>query len=218
MPKTTTKEKPTLGIFLKAPRRGEVKTRLAKTIGDSKALSAYRQLVERQMAILPSGWDTRIHYTPTNALQGMQSWLGSSYPYQAQSEGNLGQRLSQAVSLHFKNHATPLLLIGADCPWLDSPTLESAADALEHADVVLGPAHDGGYYLIGLNSNQPSLFDAIDWSTESVFLQTLERASKAGLSVFLLDPKHDVDSREEWELALSNFPELAPHELEYNLP
>lgn len=199
---------PTVLLFLKAPREGQVKTRLAKTIGTKDALAAYCKMATKQVEEIDPKWNKRIHYTPTDALSEMRNWLGCDRVYVAQNDGDLGTRLSTAVEQHFQNHAGPVFLIGADCPWLDSHVLQNAAKAISKSDIVIGPAHDGGYYLLGLNQSTPSLFEGIEWSTKKVFNQTIEQAKAANLSIVELSPLHDVDTIEEWTHAQQAFPEL----------
>jgi hypothetical protein len=126
----------------------------------------------------------------------MRDWLGPRFHYRLQSGGDLGQRLAMAFAKTFKRGALKVMAVGADCPGLDGECLVEAARHLETADVVLGPAVDGGYYLIGLRRPEPGLFTHIAWSSEKVLSQTLSRASASGLSVRLLPLREDVDDRE----------------------
>lgn len=198
----------TVLIFLKAPRAGRVKTRLARGIGSEAALRAYRKLAEKQLAAMDREWNVEVHYAPSDALQEMRVWLGESFTYVPQPEGDLGERLMSAVNRHFRRSRGPLLLVGADCPWLDSGCLTAAFEALVTCDVAIGPTHDGGYYTLGLKGDNLSLFENIDWSTESVFQQTLERARAENLTVSTLEILHDVDTLAEWKQALQHFPDL----------
>ncbi|NER01069.1 MAG: glycosyltransferase [Cyanothece sp. SIO2G6] len=203
---------PTILLFLKAPRKGLVKTRLAKSIGDRGALGAYRNLVSKQIAEFDPSWPLNIHYTPVDAQAEMSDWLGSARSFIVQESGDLGKRLSAAINQHFQNQTGPVFLLGADCPWLNSVILKKASRAAVLSDVVIGPTHDGGYYLLGLNQNHPGLFEDIKWSSEEVFGQTIERAEGLGLSVASLPTLHDVDNLHEWTLAQNTFPELSVSE------
>lgn len=194
--------KPTILIFLKAPERGKVKTRLARDIGDDAALDAYRRLVERQMAALPNGWPVEVQFTPANAEAKMRAWLGDAVDrsYIAQSEGGLGERLKHAVTGAFQRGARGVLLIGGDCAELGEQNFEQARLGLEEFDAVVGPSRDGGYYLLGLAAERLEVFDEIDWSTEVVAEQTRDRLTSNRLSWIELAELRDVDTVEDWRL------------------
>ncbi|MCH6257140.1 TIGR04282 family arsenosugar biosynthesis glycosyltransferase [Puniceicoccaceae bacterium K14] len=191
--------------FLKAPRKGTIKTRLAKTIGEEKALDAYRKMAERQLIEIPSNWATEIYFTPRDALTEMQAWLGKQHTFRPQAEGDLGARLSAAVKTHFEDSESQLFLLGADCPWLNHEIFELAVKGLESSDMVVGPTYDGGYYLLGIKNWHRTLFENISWSTDLVLTQTLEKADTLNLSVEKLPEMHDVDTSTEWELARKQF-------------
>ena len=190
---------PVVQVFLKAPRQGFVKTRLAREVGNERALAIYRTLAEAQLAKLPPGWTTEIHYTPVDAGAEMRGWLGSHHEYRAQCDGDLGLRLAHAVERAFATGARNVFAIGADCPDLDASLLAEAQTALRQTDVVIGPARDGGYYLIGLKSPAVGLFEKIEWSTPRVLAQTLQRAQELGLVHALLPEKEDVDDLAGWQ-------------------
>lgn len=189
---------PTLLIFLKAPRAGEVKTRLAASLGKARALRAYRQLVAHTLAAVPPDWSVEIHYAPRGARADMRRWLGARWRLRVQSSGDLGVRLTRAFAGAFARGARRVIAIGGDCPTLDAATLERAAQTLRARDVVLGPACDGGYYLIGLRRAAPELFVEIPWSTADVFPTTLRRARAARLSLMRLEEREDVDDLASW--------------------
>lgn len=197
---------PVLIVMLKAPRAGEVKTRLARETGPQVALEIYRALVERQMAAISPEWRVEIHGTPADALPELSIWLGAHRTYFPQPDGDLGTRLDHAITTAFSRGAATVLAIGADCPTLDETTLRAAAHALTEVDVVLGPAIDGGYYLIGLRRPEPGLFRDIPWSTTTVLDATLVRVREAGCSVALLAAKDDVDNLASWRRAESSMP------------
>ena len=99
----------------------------------------------------------------------------------------------------FQEPAGPAILIGTDCPTIEPTDLDEARSALEIHPVVIGPARDGGYWLIGLNAPCPALFEGINWSTESVLSDTLARATAAGLSYYILRELRDVDTEADWK-------------------
>jgi rSAM/selenodomain-associated transferase 1 len=189
---------PTIIAMLKAPRAGIVKTRLAQEIGAQPAALAYRRLVEHQIAAIPPEWPLEIHFSPDDAESEMRHWLGEAHTYHAQSAGGLGERLVHAIADAFSRGARGVLVIGGDCPGLDHAALQAAGNALQSSDAVIGPAVDGGYYLIGLRHPAPRLFENIPWSSAEVLEATLARIQEAGLSRELLAPKEDVDDLASW--------------------
>jgi len=202
-------------LFLKAPRRGHVKTRLAHTTGPERALKTYRALVERQWTQLPDHGQIEVHYTPNDADFEMRQWLGDAHGYYPQSEGELGVRLEHSVECAFARGAKAVFCIGGDCPKLDQSHLEQAAAALEQCDVVFGPCEDGGYYLIGLNAPHPELFKDIPWSSRNTLDSSLKKAAELGLRVQLLETLYDIDEITELKRAIDDGhlpPEIMEHE------
>lgn len=192
---------PRIALLLKAPRLGEVKTRLAASVGEAAAVSIYRQLAERQIRALPTNWPVTIHYAPPNAGPEISQWLDQyrgGLGYQLQGDGDLGARLTAVFAAEFAHEARAVLAIGGDCPALDGSILLAAAQALTQSDVVLGPALDGGYYLIGLKAPCPALFAGISWSTAAVRAQTRDRIERQKLRVVELPVLEDVDDAASW--------------------
>lgn len=179
--------------FLKAPRPGTVKTRLGRDIGMEEATLVYRGLAEQQLRRIPADFRTEVHYAPRGAAGEMRAWLGPQVACRAQSGPDLGARMSNAFARGFQRGYRAIIAIGSDCPGLDAACLRQAAGQLAKVDVVLGPAVDGGYYLIGLRSPAPSLFEGIEWSTATVLATTLVRIQECGLSHALLEEKDDID-------------------------
>jgi len=185
---------PRLIVFLKAPRPGFVKTRLASDLGDALACQAYRELTETVLAKLPPLPHIELRYTPDDALAEIQPWLHENWIAKPQGNGDLGDRMHRAFEAN-----SPAILIGTDCPTIEPTDLEAATAALQSHDLVLGPAADGGYWLIGLRAPCPALFEGIEWSTETVLEATVTKAKAAGLSVHWLRELRDVDSLADWE-------------------
>jgi rSAM/selenodomain-associated transferase 1 len=175
-------------IFAKAPVPGLVKTRLIPALGaDGAAALAARMLEQTVAAALASGLQVELCGEPDPA-----SWYsGPLVELSAQGDGDLGQRLHRAAERVLA--LEPVLLIGADCPALDSRRLRGAAEALEHHDAVLHPAEDGGYVLLGLRRFDASLFAGIAWSTDAVAAQTLTRIAGLGWSVDVRETLADID-------------------------
>ena len=185
-------------IFVRAPRLGEVKTRLAAAMGADEALAAYRVLVQTVLTSLAPLAPVEVHYTPGNAADEVRSWVPPRWLLRAQGPGDLGARMDLAFTEALAGGAERVALIGSDCPAITVQDIEDAWAALTDHDLVLGPATDGGYWLIALKRAQPALFQGMPWSTSAVLRETLARAVHAGLSVGLLRELADVDTEEDW--------------------
>ena len=188
-----------LVVFLKHPRPGGVKTRLAAAIGAEAAAALYRALAEEVLeATTPAvgDYERLVFFEPPESLPQMRDWL-PGVPLMAQSGHDLGARMADAFARAFARGARRVAIVGTDAPGVSRATVREAFSALDVADVVMGPADDGGYYLIGLRAPCPGLFAGILWSTPSVREQTLARAAAAGLSVRELGRLRDVDTLED---------------------
>ncbi len=191
-------------VFLKAPIEGNVKTRLAETIGSKQALLCYQALVERQLSALPPSSRVEIHFSPGAAGDLIRAWLGNDFEYHPQVEGDLGARLSEAVRAAFHRGAERVLCLGGDCPGLGQAQLAAGIRALQDGrDGVIGPTEDGGYYLIGLNAPHTALFESIPWSSEHTFQASMERAKALPLDLEPLEMLYDVDREADWNRAVS---------------
>ena len=186
---------PALLVFARAPRPGEVKTRLARTLGDERAAALYRRmgrLVIDGVARAPA--TVTVCFTPDGAGQELREWLGpEAARYWPQGSGDLGERMSRMFDRAL-DASSRAVVIGTDAPAVDEHTIRRALQALDSADVVLGPSRDGGYYLLGLRRPRPELFTDIRWSTGSVMLETVDRATDAGLVVTFLEVESDIDT------------------------
>jgi rSAM/selenodomain-associated transferase 1 len=189
----------TLVIFARAPRTGTVKTRLAASIGDVGALAIYRSLCEGTIAMARStGLSLTVAFTPPDAIGEMREWLGDDLQYEAQCEGDLGARLADTVARHSHGGARCIAVIGTDCPTITAATVHAALATLSDADVVFGPASDGGYYLVAMRGAHVTVFHDVPWSSPSTLAVTLARASDAGLRVAMLDVESDIDTIDDW--------------------
>ncbi len=188
-------------VFARFPEAGQAKTRLIPALGPERAAQLQTALtrrtldvVRRHCSVRPCDLEVRF---AGGDISRIRSLLGAENRYLTQHGTGLGDRLEHAVTAAFSEGAKRVLAIGTDCPELEPAILDEAFEALSHADVILGPAIDGGYYLIGLRDNQPELFRGIDWGTKNVLRQTLESARRARRSVRQLRPLSDVDYPED---------------------
>jgi rSAM/selenodomain-associated transferase 1 len=186
-----------LMIFVKYPAPGRVKTRLAKTLGAKEAAQLYRLMAEdviRRLGTNVHGkYDTIIFFDPPDRASDIKDWLGNGRSYTPQSGRDLGEKLANAFRTVFDLGARRAVVIGTDCLSITGEIITGALQHLEKKDVVIGPTEDGGYYLLGLSRNIPELFDSIDWSTDKVFRQTVEKAKRLGLSYTTLERLKDLD-------------------------
>ena len=183
-------------IFVKNPELGKVKTRLARTIGDEKALYIYKLLLEQTFQVtLPVLADKKLYYS--EFVQNMDQFNDLVYEKHIQSGDGLGDKMYNAVKHSFGEWAGKVVLIGSDCFELNSGIIEEAFKALEENDYVLGPAKDGGYYLIGMKELNLEIFQNKEWSSENVFLDTLLDIKNQEKSHYLLPTLSDVDIEED---------------------
>ena len=187
-------------IFARNPVYGKVKTRLAATIGNDKALLIYQKLVEHTAAVTKSINTTRTVYYSDFIAAG-DAW-DNSFLKTVQRGADLGERMSNAFRDALEYGTNKAVIIGTDCYDLTSTIIADAFSELSNFDIVIGPALDGGYYLLGMNTHHPSLFDNMEWSTEAVLLETLTRCGDLDLRYFLLPVLSDID--EEKDLLNSN--------------
>lgn len=188
-----------LGIFAKRPLPGLVKTRLAAETSPEWAaqvaeaflfdiLDRFTALHARQILL----------FSPDSEQAYFEKITAGRYRVVPQTEGDLGQRMERFIREQLESPTTAVVLLGADSPSLPIELIEDAFDQLTKADVVLGPATDGGYYLIGCARLIPNLFSAIDWSTPRVLAQTVEHVAAAKASLAVLSPWYDVDTLADW--------------------
>jgi uncharacterized protein len=187
---------PALAVFLKAPRFGTVKTRLAAEIGERHALRLYRLMARRTLAAArEAALEPTIWFTPADAGPEMRRWLGDGWDLRPQASGDLGARL--AASELAVPRGRGWLAIGADCPRLDAALLREAAAIVGRSQIVLGPSEDGGYYLIGGPTPLPAVFTAMPWSTAGLLDETRGRLALAGAVWHELAMLRDVDTAED---------------------
>lgn len=186
-------------IFVRHAELGKVKTRLAKTIGDNKALAVYQLLLQHTMAVtVPLNYKKFIYYTDQVIEHDM--WNLPGYVKRQQYGNDLGERMANAFKALFEQGFKRVLIIGSDCYQLKTAIIDKAIATLTEQDVVIGPTFDGGYYLLGMNRFIPELFAGKSWSTSQVAGQTIDTINGLGLSYGLLAQLHDVDEVADLEL------------------
>jgi rSAM/selenodomain-associated transferase 1 len=181
-----------LVIFVRNPILGQVKTRLAKDIGDERALAIYLQLLEHTLKITRSlSFRKFIYYA--DEVSDYDLWSVPGYTKRMQSGTNLGERMLNSFKELFEQGFTRIVIIGSDCLQLQAENLQEAVTLLESNTAVIGPASDGGYYLLGLTKLYPELFVNKPWSTNQVLTKTIDDFNNQGISYALLEELSDID-------------------------
>jgi uncharacterized protein len=179
-------------IFFKNPELGKVKTRLAATLGEEKALAIYLALVKHTREIAERlTCDKLVCYA--DFIDTEDAWSNQIYKKELQRGRDLGVRMSGAFENGFRKGYKSVIIIGTDCIELTSLVIEEAFQQLRSHDAVLGPAEDGGYYLLGMRKFYPQLFQNKIWSSSSVSKDTLADLSQLKLSTHILPTLSDID-------------------------
>jgi len=184
-------------IFVKNPVPGKVKTRLARSIGDQQAADVYRQLllhtksITHQLAV-----DKFVYYADDIAENDL--WESPAYQKRQQQGGDLGERMVGAFAACFDAGYNRVVIIGSDCAEITAAHIEQAFAALSTTDLVIGPATDGGYYLLGMKKRSQGLFENIPWSTDAVMSSTLQKVNELGLNYLLIETLSDIDDLEAY--------------------
>ncbi len=191
-------------LFTRYPEPGKTKSRLIPLLGPHGAADLQKQMTEHVLArttgfVSNRRIDMEVRYEGGN--QGlMEKWLGSHISYRSQGRGDLGTRMARAFSQAFDQGRKRVVIVGSDCPGINETTVRTAFDLLDQFDLVLGPANDGGYYLIGLRQEKAKLFEDVPWGTAEVGARTLEIAIQLGLRWVKIEPLDDVDRAEDIEV------------------
>jgi uncharacterized protein len=188
-------------IFTRYPEPGKVKTRLIPALGADGAMALHQRMAAHTLAQARAfraqqPCQIEVWFVGGNTAL-MQAWLGEDVTFQPQPEGDLGDRMRLAFQAAFRKGYTAVTLVGTDCPELSALLIQQSFEALQHQALTLGPAADGGYYLIGLQYLIPELFAGIAWSTADVLQSTLKIADRLTLSPFLLPILRDIDVPED---------------------
>lgn len=186
-------------IFVRNPELGKVKTRLAKGIGEEKALAVYKLLLSHTNEVTaPVNCQKFIFYT--DVINPKDIWADQLYQKRNQQGNDLGERMKNAFQLLFAEGFKKTMIVGSDCYQLKTEMMEEAFLQLEENDVVLGPTFDGGYYLLAMKQPVLQIFQNKPWSTSEVTSQTIKDLKDLNLKYFLLEQLHDVDEAEDLEL------------------
>ena len=180
-------------IFVKNAKLGKVKTRLAKTIGNEKALAIYHQLLEiTEKATHEIVMDQRVYYSEEIEEKG---WEGREK--RIQEGGDLGARMKNAFEKGFNDGYTRIVLVGSDLPDLSKEIIENGFESLRDNEIVFGPAEDGGYYLVGMRNKEFSIFENKPWSTKGLLKKTTNELAESNTNYGLLKMLNDVDTYED---------------------
>ncbi len=200
-------KKENLILFCKAPEKGKVKTRLAATIGQDAALQVSESLLSRTIELL-----ARTDFPKTICYLGEGedyfSEFEKDFSLTRQQGKDLGERMYNAIRRSYLQGYSKSILVGSDIVDLSTEDFSDAITSLKENDIVLGPAKDGGYYLVGMNSPQ-DIFSGITWGSSNTLESTIDKIRSQGLSFDLLSLRHDIDREEDLKTFAEHFPELS---------
>jgi rSAM/selenodomain-associated transferase 1 len=183
-------------IFVKNPVEGEVKTRLASSLGDKKALEVYQQLLKITAgAVEDVNAEKLVSYS--GYIEKRDDFDEQRFKKTIQKKGDLGEKMKHAFRAGFDDGFNRVVLIGSDCPEISKRLIDEAFKELTEADSVIGPSDDGGYYLIGLSRFIPEIFDDIEWSTSTVFSSTINALNDVGATYRVLKKLNDIDTESD---------------------
>lgn len=186
----------TIIVFTKVPELGKVKTRLAQTTGNETAVAVYKKLLRHTHKVVTQSND-HLNVFYGGHIPSPDPWFPNANQRFLQPEGDLGDRMWHGVKTSSENGATKVILLGCDCPSLSPQHIQTAFEKLNSHDIVIGPADDGGYYLLGMNVPTPYLFEDMPWSTEKLLEITLEKIKENNHTYFLLETLSDLDYWED---------------------
>ena len=185
-------------VFIKNLEPGKVKTRLAKTLGNRKALDIYKKLLEHTCKVAAEAeCDRQLWYAWYLPEENICNKEQDDFASFVQKGNGLGERMGFAFKKAFEDQYKRVVIIGSDCAQLQAKHIHAAFDVLENKDAVIGPADDGGYYLLGMNTYIPQIFKNINWSTATVLQETKEKLKKLEYEFRQLEALNDVDTEED---------------------
>ena len=195
---------------MRNPEKGKVKTRLAKDIGEDQALSVYHKLLNYTKEITKRlNCEKAVYYS--DYVDDNDLWDNMIYDKHLQQGQNLGERMQDALSRAFAEGKERVVIIGSDCMELESYMIKEAFAVLDSNDVVIGPARDGGYYLLGMKKFLPTLFEGKPWSSENLLMDTILDLKKMDANYYLLKTLNDIDTIDDLH-QLSKFQEQKPED------
>ncbi|MCM8532115.1 MAG: TIGR04282 family arsenosugar biosynthesis glycosyltransferase [Lentisphaeraceae bacterium] len=183
-------------VFARIPELGKVKSRLAQTCGEKLALEIYQRMLGDVTSMVSSSNYNSVFYLAGDSEE-LFSQFSDRYDSKKQIDGDLGQKLKKAIHEQFLNETGKLAVIGTDCIDISHEDLAEVERYLDDVEVVLGPAQDGGYYLIAMKNPYTCLFENIDWCSARVFEQTMTILNEQNISYRLLSEKNDLDYWED---------------------
>lgn len=194
---------PAIVLLIDYPEGEWLPAELRRQLGDGFAGRAMRLLMELQLANAPQSWPTEVHVAPGDRVDEVRRWLGAKpITVHAQLAAPWDERLAQAAAEALARHSGMVLLLRGDCPYCNVATIVEAAKALLDADVVLGPATDGDFYLLGLRRWPQGLLHEINWGTNQVLFGLTKRCTELGLRFRLLEPLERVTGEAAWNRAV----------------
>lgn len=191
-------EKPGLIVFQKNLEKGKVKTRLARTVGDDKALNVFKALIKSTYDQIPTNM-LDVHVFFGKRIEPLDHPLHESAIFHVQEGKDLGEKMTHAFEKLLNQGYKKLMIIGTDCPFITRKIFDKALQHLESHDVVIGPANDGGYYLLGAKSSPQKIMQGIEWSTSTVLESTLKAIDRQGKTYQLLEVLTDIDNEEDFQ-------------------
>ena len=202
-------------VFTRFPVEGKVKTRLAKNMGNKFAVSFYRVCAEHTfnelLKVKKTGSELFLFCSEENEIEQVMKWGGTNFNYYFQQGNDLGLKMYNAFNTVFKKGYKKVIIIGTDAPDVSMNIVQSAISVLDNYNVVIGPANDGGYYLLGFKSKLIDLFSGIEWSTDSVFDNTIEKLNRSKINYFMLNELTDIDTLEDLQNWLKQYKGDAAH-------
>jgi len=212
---------PVIFVMTKYPERGKVKLRLAQSIGEEAAASLYHAFIQDTLQTVQAlDIPFRIAVHPPESQEKLTQCLGRSYACFPQRGANLGERLHNGFLRMFSEKFQQVIAVASDCPDLPLDILQAAVQSLQSNEVVIGPAPDGGYYLIGFTKDSfiPAVFQDISWSTDKVLDETLERINLDPEQIHILPKWKDIDTKadlQEFYLMYRTHQQDALHSMKY---
>jgi rSAM/selenodomain-associated transferase 1 len=202
-------------VFTRFPVEGKVKTRLAKNMGNKFAVSFFKACAEHTfkelLKVKETGSELFLFCSEENEIELVKQWTENNFNYYSQQGKDLGLKMYNAFNTVFKKGYKKVIIIGTDAPDISMNIIQSAISVLDNCSVVIGPANDGGYYLLGFKSKLVDLFSGIEWSTDSVFDNTIEKLNNSKIKYFMLGELTDIDTMEDLQYWLKHYKGDAAH-------